>query len=129
MGVSLGTGGAGVVVVVPVAAGSLVLIADGALRIGTGVALFRNRDSENKTQFTKREIPINQIDKKIQRGQSPKNLDRTEHDYRPNTDHRHFKDGCTIYHNGQYKHGSNGTKLTNYEKNSLKENGFKLPNE
>ncbi len=42
IGLEVGSFGAGTAVAVPVAAGSIALIADGAARIGTGVALFRN---------------------------------------------------------------------------------------
>ena len=47
LGLEVGSFGLGTVVAVPVAAGSIALIADGAVRVGTGVALFSRKAKNN----------------------------------------------------------------------------------
>ena len=129
VGSAVATTGAITPIAATTAAASVALAADGVNRIAEGLSLFKNssKSSDCEENSENKNTPINQINEKIRRGQAPRSIDHAEHDHVPNTDHIHFKDGRAIYRNGEYKHGPYNKRLTNAEKEFLKENGFKLP--
>jgi RHS repeat-associated protein len=69
----------------------------------------------------------NQLDKKVQRGQAPKTIDRVDRGNPDNgeKDHIQFKDGNALNKDGTWKHG--GRTLTNAEREFIIENGWSLP--
>ena len=71
--------------------------------------------------------PVNQMQKRIERGQAPKTIDRVDKARAyMEQDNVHFKDGSSLNRDGSWKHG--GKILTNVEKEFLLEFGWKLPN-
>jgi hypothetical protein len=75
----------------------------------------------------RRVISVNQLQKKVERGQAPRSIDRfdkgnPDHGEQP---HVHFKDGSALYKDGKWKHGER--QLTNAEKKFLKEAGWTTP--
>jgi hypothetical protein len=68
----------------------------------------------------------NQMQKKVERGQAPKSVDRVDSPRFPNEKpHVEFKDGNALNNDGTWKHG--GRALTNAEQEWLQTNGWQLP--
>jgi len=69
------------------------------------------------------------MQKQVERDQAPNSIDRVDgaNPPRDRFDHVHFRDGHTLYNNGEWKHG--GRSLTNAEKAWLQDNGWVLPKE
>lgn len=110
---------------------STALIAQGTVEVIGGVSLLA-RSSFGETSSTyveEKEISINQINQKIQKGQAPKSIIRAESDKfsssKIDPDHIHFDNGSALRRDGTFKHG--WKKLTNEEKEFLIKNGFKIP--
>ena len=74
------------------------------------------------------QTPPNQMEQQRKRGQAPPSVIRVDRGKTANEKpHVHFGDGNAINNDGTWKHG--GRQLTNKEKQWLKNNGWKTPNE
>ena len=77
-------------------------------------------------QFNAEEPSINQVNEQIKRGQAPSTIKRADKGkIYGEQDNIHFQDGSAINRDGSWKHGEK--RLTNAEKEFLKNSGFKLP--
>ncbi|MBU4510157.1 hypothetical protein KJ830_03810, partial [bacterium] len=123
IGIEVGTIGIGSAIAIPVAAGSSALIIDGLVKVGTGIALFRNTNDIPSGD----NISINQMNQQIKKGQSPKSVERVDAGKGAfEKNHIHFDDGSALNCDGTWKHGEK--KLTKLEIEWLINNGWIIPN-
>ncbi len=69
---------------------------------------------------------LNQFQKQVERGKTPKSVDRVDKGLGPHEqDHVHFKDGSALNRDGTWKHG--GRELTKAESELLQQFGWTIP--
>lgn len=113
----------------PICSGlSSIYAARSGVKTGLDNVCFRKGDSNFKgVKTNENNLSVNQIRQQIKRGQAPESVNRIDSGKGNEKEHIHFdNDKHALNIDGTWKHG--GKKLTNTEKEWLKNIGWRLPN-
>ncbi len=125
-GMEIASFGLGSPVAIPVVAGSLALIADGAVKIGIGISCKMAENTNSNDKNIVRSKSSGQLQKQIEKGQAPRSIERVDKGRGSfEKDHIHFKDNSALNIDGTWKHGEK--VLTQQEIKWILKNGWKIP--